>query len=427
MNKVLIISYYWPPSGGAGVQRWTKLTKYLANKGIEIHVITVDPEQASYLQVDESLCDDIHPSVHVHTTSSFEPINYYAKLVGKSNVPTAGFSNVNNESWKQKFVTAIRSNLFIPDPRRGWNKYAYQKALQVIQDHDIKHLITTSPPHSTQLIGLKLKKKLKSAITWIADFRDPWSDIYYYELLQHSFFSDKINRAYERSVIEQSDTIITVGERFKDSLLSKTDKIDSTKIRIVTNGYDPDDFTKNALLDTKEFIISYVGTISDYYNPKVFFEALSKLIQKYPEAPIKFRLVGILSENLKKFIIDKISDKATFIPPVSHDKAVEFMQTSHLLLLTTQGEKGTIPGKTFEYLAAKRRIVCIGKGDAAQVIDESKAGKSFERDELDEIFNYLEVALDEFNQQIPFKSDVETVKQYSREHQAEQILKYCSN
>ena len=136
MEKVLIISYYWPPSGGAGVQRWLKLSKYLALANKEVHVVTVDPEHASYMQRDETLCKDVHPSVHVHLTHSFEPINLYAKAAGKSSVPSAGFSNVNTNNWKQKTINFLRSNLFIPDPRKGRRHLRYrhiERALELFQ------------------------------------------------------------------------------------------------------------------------------------------------------------------------------------------------------------------------------------------------------------------------------------------------------
>jgi glycosyltransferase involved in cell wall biosynthesis len=218
-KKVLIIAYYWPPSGGAGVQRWLKMTKYLSKIGIEVHVLTVDPEKGSYLQRDESLKNDIHPAVKTHYSSSFEPINWYVKLAGKSNVPTAGYSNVDEQHWKQKLVSAIRSHLFIPDPRIGWKKYGYKKAMEIIEAEGIQNIITTSPPHSAQLIGLKLKRKLKEKVNWIVDFRDPWTDIYYYNSLQHSKLSHRKNLKLERQVIEESDRIITVGEGFKESFL----------------------------------------------------------------------------------------------------------------------------------------------------------------------------------------------------------------
>ena len=144
MKKVLIISYYWPPSGGAGVQRWLKLSKYLAKSNVEVHILTVDPKKASYTSIDNSLTQDIHPKIIVHYSDSFEIINYYSKLAGKKNVPTAGFSNVNNSSVIQKAVNALRSNLFIPDPRKGWKKYAVKKAIEIIKEYSIHSIITTT-------------------------------------------------------------------------------------------------------------------------------------------------------------------------------------------------------------------------------------------------------------------------------------------
>ncbi len=426
MDKVLIITYYWPPSGGAGVQRWLKLSKYLALKNTDVHVISVNPKNASYIQHDQSLCKDVHKNIKVHLTQSFEPINYYAKLVGKSNVPISGFSNVDNDNWKLKLVNFIRSHIFIPDPRRGWNKFAYKKALEVIKEYKIKNVITTSPPHSTQLIGLRLKKVLGSSIRWISDFRDPWTDIYYYELLQHSFLSHTINKRYERKVIEQSDAIFTVGERFKSSLLSKTDAISDDKISIITNGFDPEDFLTKKRNKNSAFTISYIGTISDYYKPEVFFSALGKLIEKYPDISIQFRLIGIVTDRLKSFIQDQIGKVAMFIPTVAHDKAVDYMVSSDMLLLITQGEEGTIPGKTFEYLASERRILCIGKGDAALAISRCNAGQSFERDEEKAIFSYLEVALLDFRDKKTYKVNTQEIIKYSREYQAKQIIEACN-
>lgn len=426
MDSVLIIVYYWPPSGGAGVQRWLKLSKYLTKLGVKVHVITVHPDHASYIQWDESLLDDVHPDIQVHTTRSFEPINMYAKLAGREKVPAAGFSNVNNRSWKQKTVYFIRSNFFIPDPRRGWNRYAYRKAKEVIRKNNIKHVVTTSPPHSTQLIGLKLKRHFKSDIKWISDFRDPWTDVYYYELLQHSFVSDKINHYYERKVIEQSDSIITVGQLFKDSLLSKTTKVSADKIAIIPNGFDPEDFHMEPQKDPDTFVISYTGTISDHYQPEAFFISLAQLIKKYPEAPIRFRFVGLVSNNIKHFILEQIGDKAEFIPPVSHDEAIQYMLDADMLLLVTQGEKGTIPGKTFEYMASRNRIVCLGTGDAGEALVACNAGKAFARSQTEAITAYLEESLQDFFEKKENSINEEELLKFSREYQARLILEWCT-
>ena len=425
MKKVLIITYYWPPSGGAGVQRWLKLSKYLARKGVEVHVLSVDPSYASYMQLDESLMKDIDHRINVHLTQSFEPINIYAKIVGKSKVPIAGFSNVNNQNWKQKSINFFRSNCFIPDPRKGWVKYAYTKALEIIESNNIKYVITTSPPHSSQLIGLKLKNKLKSSIHWISDLRDPWTDIYYYKVLQHSFLSHRINKKYERDVLEKADLIFTVGERFKESFLTKSDKLDSDKIKVITNGYDPDDFWGKTKSKDASFIISYVGTISNHYKPEVFFLALNKLIAKHPDVAIQFKLVGVVSDQLKSFILDSIGNSAIFISTVSHDIAVDYMINSDVLLLITQGEEGTIPGKAFEYLASKNKILCIGGGDASRIVNLCEAGRSFERHEEEAVLLYLEACLQEFLTNTSTNVNDKEVMTFSREYQANQILDYC--
>lgn len=425
IRKVLILVYYWPPSGGAGVQRWLKLTKYLAQQKVKVYVVTVNDKKASYMTVDSSLEVDVHSDVEVHRTDSFEPINYYSKLVGKSNVPTAGFSNVDNSKFSQKLVNFLRSNLFIPDPRVGWNKYALKKAEELIVEKNIGTVITSSPPHSTQLVGLSLKRKFKDKINWIADFRDPWTDIYYYHLLGHSSISHKINSSYERKVIEGADMILTVGDRFKDSLLSKTDKVDKDKVVIIPNGFDPDDFHgKKTKAEHATFSITYTGTMSEYYKPEVFFRALGNLVSKYPNESIQFTFVGIVADSIKRFVIDSIGDRAVFIPPVKHDEAVKYMLDSDLLFLVTQGEEGTIPGKTFEYLASGNRIVCIGTGDASKAIDKYSAGASFERTEEDQLFQYLEECLMEYKKGHSFQSDLTKIDELSRKEQARQLLQF---
>lgn len=423
-KKVLVIAYYWPPSGGAGVQRWLKLTKYLARLGHEVHVLSVDPEKASYFHVDESLKNDIHPKVKIHLSDSFEPINIYSQMVGKKNVPTAGFSNVDELHWKQKLVSGIRSNLFIPDPRIGWKKHAYRKAMEVIATENIQNVITTSPPHSTQLIGLKLKRKLKSKINWIVDFRDPWTDIYYYSLLQHSKLSHKKNLKLERQVVEESDQIITVGEGFKASFLSKTNKVSPDKFEIISNAFDPDDFNMKDEVrpDEDVFLASYIGTVSDKYEPDVFFEALGRLAKDFPEAPIRFKATGVVSERLQKLIVDHLGDKASFHPPVPHEQAVHAMLKSHVLLLITPGIEGTIPGKTFEYLASGRRILSVGKGDSAKAIKQCNAGAAFERSEKEAVYEYLKSALLDFQNKIPFETNKNELKKMAWDYKAAQVV-----
>ncbi|MBR9831210.1 glycosyltransferase family 4 protein [bacterium] len=424
MKKVLIISYYWPPSGGAGVQRWLKLSKYLALQGIEVHILTVDEKVASYMQLDESLKHDIHPSIQIHKTTSFEPINYYSQLVGKKNVPTAGFSNVNNESKVQQLVNAIRSNFFIPDPRVGWKKYAVRKGKEIIQQYGIQTVITTSPPHSTQLIGRDLKKAFPK-LKWIVDFRDPWTDIYYYSLLGHTQWSRRIDLKLEKEVIEQSDQIITVSQGFKDLFLPKSTKVNGDKFCIIPNGFDPEDLVPRQEQPNETFTICYTGTMSDQYEPESFLEGLRKVIDQNPNQPIQLQIVGSMSANIEQYI-KKLQLPLAYIPSVPHSEIVHYQKNADLLLLLipniNKGD-GIVPGKLFEYLASQNPIVALASlsGDVAKTITNCQAGKTFDRSSSSEIAAFIEDQLTHFKNGTQTPTHPEKIKQYSRAHQAAQV------
>ncbi|MEZ4897109.1 MAG: hypothetical protein R2806_09750 [Saprospiraceae bacterium] len=221
-KKLLIITYYWPPSGGAGVQRWVKLSKYLPKYGIEPIVLTVDSGSASYQDLDPSLNDEVREDLRVIRTRSFEPINWYKRLFGGKDLPSGGFANVGRLTWKKKLMFALRSNLLIPDPRIGWKNYAYRSAQKLLRSESIAAILTTSPPHSVQLIGNKLKRK--TDIPWIVDLRDPWTDIYYYDTLRHSAWSHLRNTRMERAVLENGDHFLTVSEDLKQLFCRKTSR-----------------------------------------------------------------------------------------------------------------------------------------------------------------------------------------------------------
>ena len=159
LKKVLVITYYWPPSGGAGVQRSLKFVKYLSKMGFSPIVLTVDEAKASYPLNDQSLLKEVPKNVKVVRTNSFEPLNILSSIIGKKNVPYGGFANANKESKKQKFLRWVRGNFFIPDARVGWTKYAVDEARKIIKEEDIDCVYISSPPHSSQLIGLKLKQE----------------------------------------------------------------------------------------------------------------------------------------------------------------------------------------------------------------------------------------------------------------------------
>lgn len=424
MKKVLIITYYWPPSGGAGVQRWLKLSKYLAKNGVEVHILTVDPNRASYSSIDYSLKNDIDNKIKVHTTNSFEIINIYAKFVGKKNVPTSGFSNVNNKNFFQKLVNSLRSNFFIPDPRIGWKRFAVKKAIEIINSFKVEHIITTSPPHSTQLIGLELKKRLN--IKWLVDFRDPWTDIYYYKILGHSFISKMIDKKLERSVLRHSDKIITVSNGFKSLFLKNEKDIDSNKIKVIPNGYDSEDFNTehNKVENNNSFIICYTGTMSDQYDPFFFFKALNKV--NLGILKIKFQLIGSISENIKTFL-EKMNYEVEFISTVPHSEVISYQKNADALLLVIPNIKqaeGITPGKLFEYMASKNKVIAIGplNSDVNNILELCQAGKTFERTSEEELIDYINMLIKNKSQGEKNSVNVEAIQEYSRSNQALEIM-----
>jgi len=274
-KKVLIITYYWPPAGGAGVQRWLKMAKYLPQFGIEPFVLTVDESYASYPVVDPSFLDEVSSETKVYRTKSFEPLRIYGKLFGKKKVPYSGFTNVNTHTVGSKLSRWIRGNFFIPDARKGWNKYALPKALEIIKAENIETVITTGPPHSTHLIGLQLKNR-KPTLKWIADFRDPWTDIYYYDDLLHTKRSKAKDLKLEKVVLNKSDLVLAVCPSNQKLLAQKLPKEQRGKIKLITNGFDEEDFEGvNRTSSDRILKIGYTGTLAQSYDVLPIFTILA--------------------------------------------------------------------------------------------------------------------------------------------------------
>jgi glycosyltransferase involved in cell wall biosynthesis len=409
MNKVLIVTYYWPPSGGAGVQRWLKFAKYLPEFGWEPLILTVDPAYAAYPVTDYSLVNELPPSLKVYSTPALDYFSIYKK--DQTKIPSAGFANNTDKSFKGKILRFVRGNFFIPDPRKGWNNYAVKRACELIKAEGINHVITTSPPHSTQLIGLRIKKKFPD-IKWIADLRDPWTDIYYYKQFYPTLFSKAIDLKYEKSVLKNSDKIITVGSSLKTLFSSKIKDLEQ-KVEVITNGYDQSDFNEVPVSNPSRFTLTYVGTLSDIYPIEGLIPALKTLHSSGKDFLLRF--VGTVSEKTRKMIESEIPAKyLEFLPYAIHSEAIKYMMNTSLLILIIplhQSSKSIITGKIFEYLASGKPILCLGPvdGDAAEIISKCKAGRTF---------SYFDTAnISKFVKNIdshPVTSDKQAVQNYSR-------------
>jgi len=412
MKKVLIITYYWPPSGGAGVQRWLKFAKYLPEYGWQPIILTVDQEYASYPQRDESLLSEVNPACLVYTTKSFELYNLYKFISGKKEVPYGGFANETRESFFQKASKFLRGNFLVPDPRRGWNKYALGKAIELIREFNIDTVVTTSPPHSTQLIGLKLKQEFNTR--WIADLRDPWTDIYYYNQFKHTALARKIDQKYEREVVENADLLITVSEDVKRIFAGKSNLPIAAKTMVIPNGFDEDDFRISNIPSESKKIITYSGTISDAYDVDGFLEALSGIDQKL-RSQLLIRFVGKVPASIEAKFRSTGLD-LELVGYVDHPKSIEYLLRSDLLLLVipkVKNNQGILTGKFFEYLASKKPILAIGPtdGDLTGIIQETESGKLFDYSDIDGMKTFLESVFNNSFQANPAKMAI-----YSRKN-----------
>jgi glycosyltransferase involved in cell wall biosynthesis len=385
-KKVLIITYYWPPSGGAGVQRNLKFVKYLSQLDAEPIVITVDADKASYPVTDPGLLKDVPAGIKIHRTNSFEPLKLISSLAGKEKIPHAGFANQKKNRPINRLMRWVRGNFFIPDARKGWVNYAFAKACEIIGAERIDTVIISSPPHSSQLIGLKLKRKFGPSLRWIADMRDPWTDVYYYNDLLPGKSARAKDEQYEREVLEKCDVVVVVSDDIKRLFASKSEKVPASKIHVIPNGFDEEDFSDKTAAPADRFVITYTGTIADSYQPEVFFKVMKEIISTGNDHNIEMQFIGSSAATVRSFA-DKygLSDRIRFFPYVTHDEAVKRMMDSSALLLVipeVKNNKGILTGKLFEYLASERAIIGIGPvdGDAAKIMHECEAGEMFDRE-----------------------------------------------
>ncbi|WP_043706408.1 glycosyltransferase family 4 protein [Tenacibaculum ovolyticum] len=369
--KVLIITYYWVPAGGSGVQRWLKFVKYLRDFNIEPVVYTVD--EAKYPIIDESLKSDIPKNIEVLKKTIWEPNNFLSIFKKKETKTSAGFLNP-NPTFFGKILQYVRANYFIPDARKFWIKPSVKYLEKYLKENKIDAIITTGPPHSLHLIGLALKKKTN--VKWIADFRDPWTAIDYFHQLPLTKKSIKKHHQLEQEVLANADASLVVGETMKANY-----KTFSNNIHVVTNGYDSEENEKIVpALDTK-FSITHIGLMNSDRNPKILWKALSELSEENNafKNDLEIKLIGELSDDvvtdLDKYEFKSV-EKINYVP---HKEVQQYQRNSQVLLLAVNNvpsAKGIITGKIFEYLQAKRPILAIGPedGDLAVILKNTNSG-----------------------------------------------------
>ena len=382
MKRVLIITYYWPPSGGSGVQRWLKMSKYLPEYGWQPVVYTT--ENAEYPTVDPSLEKDITPQVEVIRRPITEPYSFYKKFLGIKGDETVKMGFIEEKEkqhgWKENLTLWVRGNLFIPDARCWWVKPSVKYLKEHLKEHPVDAIISTGPPHSMHLIAMHLKQDL--GIPWIADFRDPWTEIDYYDDLHLSRWADRKHHQLEHEVLTKADKVVTVAPDGAKRL----GRLGNRNVRVIYNGFDRDDDTTTSVSPSEKFSITYLGVLSKKQNPEKLWEAIGELVKEDEEFAdsLQINMIGQIDRSVTNAIeAQGLSQYTTYSPYIPHEQvsAVHRSSTLLLLLLMPDSEpraKGLITGKLFEYLASGRPILCIGPedGDAAKILTETHAGQT---------------------------------------------------
>ncbi|SOC80053.1 Glycosyltransferase Family 4 [Salinimicrobium sediminis] len=413
MKKVLIVTYYWPPAGGPGVQRWLKFAKYLPGYGID-PVIYV-PGNPHYPLRDETLLAEIPSGIKVLKKDIFEPYAF-AEFFSKKDTQSISSGIIPKEQKQgfiQKLMLYIRGNFFIPDARKFWIKPSVKYLSAYLQENQIDTIITTGPPHSMHLIGLRLKEKL--AVNWIADFRDPWTQIGYHDKLKLTESSQKKHEQLEKEVLQKADTIITTSFTTQKEFRKKT----ATPVEVITNGYDVEQ-VKRLPMDEK-FSLSHIGSLLSGRNPENLWRAISELISENENFAKDFqlKLIGAVGEPVLESIQKAgIEEHLALKDYVSHSEALQLQRSSQLLLLIeidSEETKGIIPGKLFEYIVSDRPILAIGPqgADMEKIIRETNTGSFHLYSQKKEIKAFLLEKYELF-QKGELKSFPIGLQQYSR-------------
>ena len=432
-KRILIITYYWPPSGGPGVQRWLKFVKYLPEFGWKPTIFI--PENPSYPIVDETLEEEVSKDLEIIKTKIWEPYQI-AEFFGKDNkkFKAGQFDVGKNQSWKSKLSIWVRGNFFIPDARVFWVKPSVEFLKKYLKENHFDDFVTTGPPHSLHLIGLELKKEFPN-LKWIADFRDPWTEISYYKHLKLTKSSDKKHRNLEAQVFKTAD--ITLATSFTDAENFRKKGANSF---CITNGFDEDASTplsmttenpqtlKPSNAQTK-FTLSYIGVLEQLRNPEILWKVLGELIKENKNFKDDFELkfVGRIDDKiLEKIENSELKNSVKNLGYLSHSAANAEMRNSDLLLITNfpnETSKGIIPGKIFEYLQTGNQILSFGPkdGDVKKILEETNAGKHFSYDDSEPLKSFiLEKYQDWKNGNL--SSQTKNIDQFSRKNLTKKLL-----
>ena len=396
MKRVLVITYYWPPTGGSGVQRWVKFAKYLPSQGWQPVVYTPsNPERQS---VDETLLGDIPPEAEIIERKITEPYGLYRRLMGKgSTTDMKTLTSGEGKSLKGRLSLWLRSNLFVPDPRVWWVNPSVKFLKEYLKEHPVDVIVTTGPPQSLHLIGLRLHKE--TGVPWISDFRDPWTRMYWFKKMGLSARAERLHYRMEKEVTDSSSAVLTVTPMVRDLYKSLT----STRVEMITNGYDEEDF-EGPVESDGYFNLTHTGIFPGDGNPEVLWDVLQRKSGSDPQfgQALRIRLVGKTDAGIYSSLGSHgLSSKVIDLGYQPHNIAVREQRTASVLLLPLRDDpdyRMILPGKLFEYVASRRPVLGIGQEDGAmaELLKETGAGTVCDWDNREAVSSFIDDCWEKF-------------------------------
>ena len=413
MKRILLISYYFPPSGGSGVQRILKFARYLPSYGWLPTVLTVKPEFAAFPSTDESLLQEIPSEVKVIRTRAWDPFSLYGRFQGKKKADAVEVGHVGGKLGFKRVARWLRGNVFLPDARIGWVPFASRAVRKLVQEQKFDAIMSTGPPHSSHLVGMAAYKVSK--LPWVVDMRDPWVEIYYSDQMYEGKAARKIQATLERRVLGTANAVISVSRHLGIGLKRR---VEMQQYETIPNGFDPADISRNQTTRTgKEsaFTVAYVGTYTLRRHSNALVSALQQL---QATIPVEVHLVGkVDSEALETYRVNGIPVKALGYFP--HNEAVAYMQEVDVLLLPLPRVRrhsgaGDVSGKVFEYMSARRPILALGptEGDLADILNQVHAGNIFDYEDQEGMLDFLKNCLESREDAWPIND--EALAEYER-------------
>jgi len=393
---MLMICYYWPPAGGPGSLRAVKFARYLPQFGWEPVILTVQKGEFPYN--DPSLEKDLSVKTRVYRTKSWEPFFLYKKMTHKKKddrLPV-GLLTLKKHNIREKITAWIRANIFVPDARIGWIPFAVNEGLKIIKKEKIDLVLTSSPPHSLQLIGLILKKI--SRLPWIADLRDPWTHIRYYQFIKRNVCISKIDQLIEKKVLREADHVTTVSPSLVSAFKSKENMFNNNKISLLPHGYDENDFRQVKRNQPIKFQITHTGNLLEHQNPKILWQSLKQILQQIPDFKdnLLIRFIGrthpSILESIHYYGLTAFFQSQSFLP---HNLIIQEIVDSSLLLVVIpeiEDNKGIITTKLLEYLGSRNPILIIGPqdGDVAKIISNISNSRICEYQNIDRCMEFIQ-------------------------------------